>query len=161
MGASQSEPSAQLQQTIQLKPSAQIANPVPQAESWLSFDSMVDNVCYFTYFDARKDGYDIGAVNTDGTNFRDIHVIPLESWQRLPTLNILDGKIYYKNVDGRNCLDIATGATAVVISGFAFIYDGVVYYTVNSNQGQAAAMVKAVNLDGTEEREIFASGTCD
>lgn len=136
-----------------------------QAESWLSFDSMVDGVCYFTYFDARRDGYHIGAVNTDGTNFRDVHVIPLESWQGLPTLNILDGKIYYKTTEGLNCLDIATGVNNVVISGFSceefIIYDGEVYYTLSGGQGRPAAMVKAVKLDGTGEREIFASGTSD
>lgn len=134
-----------------------------QGDNWLSFDTMVDGVCYFTYLDARRDGYHIGAVNMDGSGFRDLHVIPLESWQGLPTLNILDGKIYYKTTEGLNCLDIATGANTIAISGFAceefIVYNGMIYYTVNGNQGQPSAMVKSVKLDGTGEREIFSAGT--
>ena len=128
-------------------------------EAWLSFDTIVDGKCYFTYSDGFRDGYHIGAAETNGTGFTDMYFIEPFNCKGLPTLNVVDGKIYYKAKDGLNCLDIATNWNELVIPGFDceeyIIYGGNIYYSVNANQGENVAKVRRMSLDGSGDETLF------
>lgn len=136
-----------------------------EKEAWLSFDTIVDGKCYFTYSDGIKDGYHIAEAAADGSGFRDLYFIEPSNCKGLPTLNVVDGNIYYKANDGLNCLNIASGTNSLVAAAFDceeyIIYGGEVYYSVNANQGERVAKVRKMKLDGTEDRDLFVPSSAD
>ncbi len=130
-----------------------------EKEAWLSFDTVVDGVCYYTYSDGIKEGYHIGAAEADGTGSRELYFIEPSNCKGLPTLNVVDGKIYYKAKDGLNCLDITSNTNQLAVPGFDceeyIIYGGNIYFSVNANQGEGVAKVRKMSLDGSNSETLF------
>lgn len=103
-------------------------------DSWLSFETLVDNFCYFSYSNGRDGIYHISRVYIDGQDFSEIYTIPQGQNVGNPNVSVVDNKyVYFLTKDGLNCYDMEKRQNSVVIPGFDcqnyIIYDGTIYYT--------------------------------
>ena len=103
-------------------------------DSWLSFESLVDNYCYFSYSNGQDGIYHICRVNTDGQDFTELFTIPAGQNVGNPNVSVVDRRyVYFLTKDGFNYYDMETKQNTVAIPGFDcqnyIIYDGTLYYT--------------------------------
>ena len=103
-------------------------------DSWLSFESLVDNYCYFSYSNGQDGIYHICRVDIDGNNFSELFTIPSGQNVGNPNVSVVDKRyVYFLTKDGFNCYDMKSNQNTVVIPGFDcqnyIIYDGTLYYT--------------------------------
>ena len=103
-------------------------------DSWLSFESLVDNYCYFSYSNGQDGIYHICRVNTDGQDFTELFTIPAGQNVGNPNVSVVDKRyVYFLTKDGFNYYDMETKQNTVAIPGFDcqnyIIYDGTLYYT--------------------------------
>ena len=103
-------------------------------DSWLSFESLVDNYCYFSYSNGQDGIYHICRVNTDGQDFTELFTIPAGQNVGNPNVSVVDKRyVYFLTKDGFNYYDMENKQNTVAIPGFDcqnyIIYDGTLYYT--------------------------------
>lgn len=123
-------------------------------DSWLSFESLADNFCYFSYSNGRDGIYHIARIYIDGQDFSEIYTIPQGQNVGNPNVSVVDNKyVYFITKDGLNCYDMEKRENSVVIPGFDcqnyIIYDGTIYYT------EEDAYLRSSDLAGGNKRIVY------
>ena len=123
-------------------------------DSWLSFESLVDNYCYFSYSNGQDGIYHICRVNTDGQDFTELFTIPAGQNVGNPNVSVVDKRyVYFLTKDGLNCYDMETKQNSVAIPGFDcqnyIIYDGTLYYT------EEDPYLRSSDLAGGNQRTVY------
>jgi hypothetical protein len=126
-------------------------------DAWLSFDTIADGYCYFSYQNGSEAHYRLARVKTDGSGFEDLFTVPTENCAGFMSVSFVNQKLYYQAKDGMNCLDIGTRENRLIVPGFSsgefMFYDNVIYYTT-SGSGQPASLC-SVNPDGSGQRTVY------
>ena len=123
-------------------------------DSWLSFESLVDNYCYFSYSNGQDGIYHICRVNTDGQDFTELFTIPAGQNVGNPNVSVVDKRyVYFLTKDGFNYYDMETKQNTVAIPGFDcqnyIIYDGTLYYT------EEDPYLRSSDLTGGNQRTVY------
>ena len=123
-------------------------------DSWLSFESLVDNYCYFSYSNGQDGIYHICRVNTDGQDFTELFTIPAGQNVGNPNVSVVDKRyVYFLTKDGFNYYDMETKQNTVAIPGFDcqnyIIYDGTLYYT------EEDPYLRSSDLAGGNQRTVY------
>ena len=123
-------------------------------DSWLSFESLVDNYCYFSYSNGQDGIYHICRVNTDGQDFSELFTIPAGQNVGNPNVSVVDKRyVYFLTKDGFNCYDMETKQNSVAIPGFDcqnyIIYDGTLYYT------EEDPYLRSSDLTGGNQKTVY------
>ena len=129
-----------------------------QDNEWMSFDTIVDGVCYYTY--GGPDGvFHVGTVGTDGSGEKDLFTIAPEDAAGLRHPNVVDSRLYYVTKEGLRCFLTEDQTDQLVIPGFAtnemIIYGGQVYYYLGADQNSAQVELRRVGLDGTQDTLLY------
>ena len=123
-------------------------------DSWLSFESLVDNYCYFSYSNGQDGIYHICRVDIDGNNFSELFTIPSGQNVGNPNVSVVDKRyVYFLTKDGFNCYDMESKQNTVVIPGFDcqnyIIYNGTLYYT------EADPYLRSSDLTGENQKIVY------
>ena len=123
-------------------------------DSWLSFESLVDNYCYFSYSNGADGIYHITRVKTDGSDFTELFTIPAGQNVGNPNVSVVDRKyVYFLSKDGLNCYDMESKQNKIAIPNFDcqnyFIYDGTIYYT------EEDPYLRSCDLSGGNQRTVY------
>ena len=123
-------------------------------DSWLSFESLVDNYCYFSYSNGQDGIYHICRVDIDGNNFSELFTIPSGQNVGNPNVSVVDKRyVYFLTKDGFNCYDMESKQNTVVIPGFDcqnyIIYNGTLYYT------EADPYLRSSDLTGKNQKIVY------
>ena len=123
-------------------------------DSWLSFESLVDNYCYFSYSNGVDGIYHIVRVKTDGSDLTELFTIPAGQNVGNPNVSVVDRKyVYFLSKDGLNCYDIESKQNKIAIPNFDcqnyFIYDGTIYYT------EEDPYLRSCDLSGGNQRTVY------
>jgi lipoprotein len=123
-------------------------------DSWLSFESLVDNYCYFSYSNGVDGIYHIARVKTDGSDLTELFTIPAGRNVGNPNVSVVDRKyVYFLSKDGLNCYDIESKQNKIAIPNFDcqnyFIYDGTIYYT------EEDPYLRSCDLSGGNQRTVY------
>lgn len=123
-------------------------------DSWLSFESLVDNYCYFSYSNGADGIYHIARVKTDGSDLTELFTIPAGQNVGNPNVSVLDRKyVYFLSKDGLNCYDMESKQNKIAIPNFDcqnyFIYDGTIYYT------EEDPYLRSCDLSGGNQRTVY------
>ena len=123
-------------------------------DSWLSFESLVDNYCYFSYSNGVDGIYHIARVKTDGSDFTELFTIPSGQNVGNPNVSVVDRKyVYFLSKDGLNCYDMESKQNKIAIPNFDcqnyFIYDGTIYYT------EEDPYLRSCDLSGGNQRTVY------
>ena len=123
-------------------------------DSWLSFESLVDNYCYFSYSNGQDGIYHICRVNTDGQDFTELFTIPAGQNVGNPNVSVVDKRyVYFLTKDGFNYYDMETKQNTVAIPGFDcqnyIIYDGTLYYT------EEDPYLRSSDLTGGNQKTVY------
>ena len=123
-------------------------------DSWLSFESLVDNYCYFSYSNGVDGIYHIARVKTDGSDLTELFTIPAGQNVGNPNVSVVDRKyVYFLSKDGLNCYDIESKQNKIAIPNFDcqnyFIYDGTIYYT------EEDPYLRSCDLSGGNQRTVY------
>ena len=123
-------------------------------DSWLSFESLVDNYCYFSYSNGQDGIYHICRVNTEGQDFAELFTIPTGQNVGNPNVSVVDKRyVYFLTKDGLNCYDMETKQNSVAIPGFDcqnyIIYDGTLYYT------EEDPYLRSSDLTGGNQKTVY------
>lgn len=123
-------------------------------DSWLSFESLVDNYCYFSYSNGVDGIYHIARVKTDGSDLTELFTIPAGQNVGNPNVSVVDRKyVYFLSKDGLNCYDMESKQNKISIPNFDcqnyFIYDGTIYYT------EEDPYLRSCDLSGGNQRTVY------
>ena len=123
-------------------------------DSWLSFESLVDNYCYFSYSNGADGIYHIARVKTDGSDLTELFTIPAGQNVGNPNVSVVDRKyVYFLSKDGLNCYDMESKQNKIAIPNFDcqnyFIYDGTIYYT------EEDPYLRSCDLSGGNQRTVY------
>lgn len=123
-------------------------------DSWLSFESLVDNYCYFSYSNGVDGIYHIARVKTDGSDLTELFTIPAGQNVGNPNVSVVDRKyVYFLSKDGLNCYDMEPKQNKIAIPNFDcqnyFIYDGTIYYT------EEDPYLRSCDLSGGNQRTVY------
>ena len=123
-------------------------------DSWLSFESLVDNYCYFSYSNGVDGIYHIARVKTDGSDLTELFTIPAGQNVGNPNVSVVDRKyVYFLSKDGLNCYDMESKQNKIAIPNFDcqnyFIYDGTIYYT------EEDPYLRSCDLSGGNQRTVY------
>ena len=123
-------------------------------DSWLSFESLVDNYCYFSYSNGVDGIYHIARVKTDGSDLTELFTIPAGQNVGNPNVSVVDRKyVYFLSKDGLNCYDMELKQNKIAIPNFDcqnyFIYDGTIYYT------EEDPYLRSCDLSGGNQRTVY------
>lgn len=123
-------------------------------DSWLSFESLVDNYCYFSYSNGVDGIYHIARVKTDGSDLTELFTIPAGQNVGNPNVSVVDRKyVYFLSKDGLNCYDMESKQNKIAIPNFDcqnyFIYDGTIYYT------EEDPYLRSCDLNGGNQRTVY------
>ena len=123
-------------------------------DSWLSFESLVDNYCYFSYSNGQDGIYHICRVDIDGNNFSELFTIPSGQNVGNPNVSVVDKRyVYFLTKDGFNCYDMESKQNTVVIPGFDcqnyIIYNGTLYYT------ETDPYLRSSDLTGKNQKIVY------
>ena len=123
-------------------------------DSWLSFESLVDNYCYFSYSNGQDGIYHICRVDISGQNFAELFTIPSGQNVGNPNVSVVDKRyVYFLTKDGFNCYDMESKQNTVVIPGFDcqnyIIYNGTLYYT------EADPYLRSSDLTGENQKIVY------
>ena len=123
-------------------------------DSWLSFESLVDNYCYFSYSNGADGIYHITRVKTDGSDFTELFTIPAGQNVGNPNVSVVDRKyVYFLSKGGLNCYDMESKQNKIAIPNFDcqnyFIYDGTIYYT------EEDPYLRSCDLSGGNQRTVY------
>ncbi len=123
-------------------------------DSWLSFESLVDNYCYFSYSNGADGIYHIARVKTDGSDLTELFTIPAGQNVGNPNVSVVDRKyVYFLSKDGLNCYDMESKQNKIAIPNFDcqnyFIYDGIIYYT------EEDPYLRSCDLSGGNQRTVY------
>ena len=123
-------------------------------DSWLSFESLVDNYCYFSYSNGVDGIYHIARVKIDGSDLTELFTIPAGQNVGNPNVSVVDRKyVYFLSKDGLNCYDIESKQNKIAIPNFDcqnyFIYDGTIYYT------EEDPYLRSCDLSGGNQRTVY------
>lgn len=123
-------------------------------DSWLSFESLVDNYCYFSYSNGVDGIYHIARVKMDGSDLTELFTIPAGRNVGNPNVSVVDRKyVYFLSKDGLNCYDIESKQNKIAIPNFDcqnyFIYDGTIYYT------EEDPYLRSCDLSGGNQRTVY------
>ena len=123
-------------------------------DSWLSFESLVDNYCYFSYSNGADGIYHIARVKTDGSDLTELFTIPAGQNVGNPNVSVVDRKyVYFLSKEGLNCYDMESKQNKISIPNFDcqnyFIYDGTIYYT------EEDPYLRSCDLSGGNQRTVY------
>ena len=123
-------------------------------DSWLSFESLVDNYCYFSYSNGQDGIYHICRVDISGQNFAELFTIPSGQNVGNPNVSVVDKRyVYFLTKDGFNCYDMESKQNTVVIPGFDcqnyIIYNGTLYYT------ETDPYLRSSDLAGKNQKIVY------
>ena len=123
-------------------------------DSWLSFESLVDNYCYFSYSNGQDGIYHICRVDISGQNFAELFTIPSGQNVGNPNVSVVDKRyVYFLTKDGFNCYDMESNQNTVVIPGFDcqnyIIYNGTLYYT------ETDPYLRSSDLTGKNQKIVY------
>lgn len=123
-------------------------------DSWLSFESLVDNYCYFSYSNGVDGIYHIARVKIDGSDLTELFTIPAGQNVGNPNVSVVDRKyVYFLSKDGLNCYDMESKQNKIAIPNFDcqnyFIYDGTIYYT------EEDPYLRSCDLSGGNQRTVY------
>lgn len=123
-------------------------------DSWLSFESLVDNYCYFSYSNGVDGIYHIARVKTDGSDLTELFTIPAGQNVGNPNVSVVGRKyVYFLSKDGLNCYDMESKQNKIAIPNFDcqnyFIYDGTIYYT------EEDPYLRSCDLSGGNQRTVY------
>ena len=123
-------------------------------DSWLSFESLVDNYCYFSYSNGVDGIYHIVRVKTDGSDLTELFTIPAGQNVGNPNVSVVDRKyVYFLSKDGLNCYNMESKQNKIAIPNFDcqnyFIYDGTIYYT------EEDPYLRSCDLSGGNQRTVY------
>lgn len=123
-------------------------------DSWLSFESLVDNYCYFSYSNGVDGIYHIARVKMDGSDLTELFTIPAGQNVGNPNVSVVDRKyVYFLSKDGLNCYDMESKQNKISIPNFDcqnyFIYDGTIYYT------EEDPYLRSCDLSGGNQRTVY------
>ncbi|MBF1010275.1 MAG: DUF5050 domain-containing protein [Lachnoanaerobaculum sp.] len=123
-------------------------------DSWLSFESLVDNYCYFSYSNGVDGIYHIARVKIDGSDLTELFTIPAGQNVGNPNVSVVDRKyVYFLSKDGLNCYDMESKQNKIAIPNFDcqnyFIYDGTIYYT------EEDSYLRSCDLSGGNQRTVY------
>ena len=123
-------------------------------DSWLSFESLVDNYCYFSYSNGQDGIYHICRVDISGQNFAELFTIPSGQNVGNPNVSVVDKRyVYFLTKDGFNCYDMESKQNTVVIPGFDcqnyIIYNGTLYYT------ETDPYLRSSDLTGKNQKIVY------
>ena len=123
-------------------------------DSWLSFESLVDNYCYFSYSNGADGIYHIARVKTDGSDLTELFTIPAGQNVGNPNVSVVDRKyVYFLSKDGLNCYDMESKQNKIAIPNFDcqnyFIYDGTIYYT------EEDPYLRSCDLSGGNQKTVY------
>ena len=123
-------------------------------DSWLSFESLVDNYCYFSYSNGVDGIYHIARVKMDGSDLTELFTIPAGQNVGNPNVSVVDRKyVYFLSKDGLNCYDMESKQNKIAIPNFDcqnyFIYDGIIYYT------EEDPYLRSCDLSGGNQRTVY------
>lgn len=123
-------------------------------DSWLSFESLVDNYCYFSYSNGADGIYHIARVKTDGSDLTELFTIPAGQNVGNPNVSVVDRKyVYFLSKGGLNCYDMESKQNKIAIPNFDcqnyFIYDGTIYYT------EEDPYLRSCDLSGGNQRTVY------
>ena len=123
-------------------------------DSWLSFESLVDNYCYFSYSNGQDGIYHICRVDISGQNFAELFTIPSGQNVGNPNVSVVDKRyVYFLTKEGFNCYDMESKQNTVVIPGFDcqnyIIYNGTLYYT------ETDPYLRSSDLAGKNQKIVY------
>ena len=123
-------------------------------DSWLSFESLVDNYCYFSYSNGQDGIYHICRVDISGLNFAELFTIPSGQNVGNPNVSVVDKRyVYFLTKEGFNCYDMESKQNTVVIPGFDcqnyIIYNGTLYYT------ETDPYLRSSDLTGENQKIVY------
>ena len=123
-------------------------------DSWLSFESLVDNYCYFSYSNGQDGIYHICRVDISGLNFSELFTIPSGQNVGNPNVSVVDKRyVYFLTKEGFNCYDMESKQNTVVIPGFDcqnyIIYNGTLYYT------ETDPYLRSSDLKGENQKIVY------